>query len=235
MSFRKIVLVIVEGPSEDEALSVILEKIYSNNTVRILIMHRDITSEKGVSSDNIISKISKTVSTYAISTHFKKSDFQEIIHIVDTDGAYIPNSHIIEDKNLKKTIYSPTYIKTNNKIGIEARNKQKSSNINKIWNCKKVWGINYHLFYMSCNLDHVLYNKLNSTNKEKWEDSFDFAKKYKENIPRFISFISGSDFSVTSSYEESWDFIKKDLHSLERHTNLGVCFSEDSSLLKTTE
>ncbi|MBP5405926.1 DUF3795 domain-containing protein [bacterium] len=26
-------------------------------------------------------------------------------------------------------------------------------------------------------------------------------------------------------YDESWDFIKKELHSLERHTNFGICFN----------
>ena len=33
----------------------------------------------------------------------------------------------------------------------------------------------YSIFYMSCNLDHVLHNKRNSTKEEKQEDSVVFA------------------------------------------------------------
>lgn len=32
-------------------------------------------------------------------TIFKKSDFKEVIHIVDMDGAYIDDEHILEDKD----------------------------------------------------------------------------------------------------------------------------------------
>ena len=79
---------------------------------------------------------------------------------------------------------------------------------------------------MSCNLDHVLYNKLNSTDEEKERDSFQFAKRYKEKTEEFLSFICESDFSVTGDLKASWDFIKLDLHSLERYTNFGICFKE---------
>ena len=81
---------------------------------------------------------------------------------------------------------------------------------------------------MSCNLDHVLYDKINSTDSEKKHNSINFAKRYKENIQEFLSFISESDFSVKMPYKESWDFIKQDLHSLERHTNFGICFKKDN-------
>jgi len=54
---------------------------------------------------------------------------------------------------------------------------------------------------MSCNLDHALYNKLNSTDEEKRENSLNFAKKYNSNIPEFVKFISDSCFSVGESYK----------------------------------
>jgi hypothetical protein len=76
---------------------------------------------------------------------------------------------------------------------------------------------------MSCNLDHVLYDKLNLSDEEKEKYSLVFAKRYRENIDGFIRYISDSSFSVTGEYRETWNFIKQDLHSLERHTNLGLC------------
>ena len=66
---------------------------------------------------------------------------------------------------------------------------------------------------------------LNSSDEEKEEDAYVFAKRYKDHIEEFLTFISDSDFSRMDGYKESWDFIKTDLHSLERHTNLGLCFA----------
>ena len=39
-----------------------------------------------------------------------------------------------------------------------------------------------------------------------------------------LEYIKDSDFAVGPDYKESWEYITEDLHSLERHTNLGLCF-----------
>ncbi len=78
---------------------------------------------------------------------------------------------------------------------------------------------------MSCNLDHVLYDKLNSSDEEKERDSLDFARRYRSDFSEFVQFISESAFSVGGTYQESWAFIKVGKHSLERHTNLGICIA----------
>ena len=226
MTRRKIIFVIVEGPSDERALGVVLNRIYDTNSVYIHVIHGDITTKNGVSLDNILSKIRAEITGYAKSNHYNKSDFKEIIHIVDMDGAYIPDANIIEDKNLTETVYSTKNITTNNKSNIIERNRRKSANINKICTSPTVWDIPYRVFYMSCNLDHVLHDKINSTDAEKKRDSIKFAKQYKENAQEFLSFISESDFSVKMPYKESWQFIKQGLHSLERHTNFGNCFFE---------
>ena len=226
MARKKIVFVIVEGISEQDALGAILSNIYDKDTVWVQVLRKDITSEYGVSPSNILSKLGDEVRGYANSNSFKKSDFKEIIHIVDMDGAYIPNENVIEDHNASNPVYSLTEIRTADKPGIEVRNQNKRANINKICSCKEMWSVPYSAYYMSCNLDHVLYNKLNSTDEEKERDSFQFAKRYKEKTKEFLSFICESDFSVTGDLKASWDFIKLDLHSLERYTNFGICFKE---------
>ncbi len=147
-----------------------------------------------------------------------------IIHIADMDGAYIPNENIIEDITEKETSYHITEIRTNNKSGIENRNRRKRENLDRLASTQAIWKIPYRIYYMSCNLDHALYGKLNCSDKEKRANSLQFAKKYRNDIPAFLRFILNSEFSVISPYSESWEYIKKDLHSLERHTNLGLCF-----------
>lgn len=42
---KKIVFVIVEGPSDEQALGIILNKIYDKNVVYVHIAYRDITTE----------------------------------------------------------------------------------------------------------------------------------------------------------------------------------------------
>lgn len=57
----------------------------------------------------------------------------------------------------------------------------------------------------------------------------DFADKYKGHLPEFISFISDPNIAVPGTYKETWKFIEKDLHSLQRHTNMHLIFNSDFS------
>ena len=205
MAKRKIVFVIVEGPSDDEALGVLLSKIYDKDSVYVHIMHGDITTQAGVDSSNIVSKVGNRVRQYAAQNHYKQADFKEILHIVDMDGAYAPDSAVIEDVGAVKPIYSVTEIRTANPDGIISRNARKRENIDRLKSTGQIWKLPYGIYYMSCNymscnLDHALYGKLNSTDEEKEEDAYQFAKKYRNDIPGFLEYIKESDFAVGSDY-----------------------------------
>ena len=65
MARKKIVFVIVEGPSDDSALGVILNRLYDKNTVHVEITHGDITSESTAKPENIASKVGNIVKAYA--------------------------------------------------------------------------------------------------------------------------------------------------------------------------
>ena len=77
-------------------------------------------------------------------------------------------------------------------------------------------------------LDHVLHNKLNSTDEEKELDAYAFAKQYRNDVDAFVKFICESDFSVVGEYPKTWQFIKEEKHSLERYTNFGICLKKDN-------
>lgn len=240
MSRKKIVFIIVEGPSDEEALGVLFNRIYDSASVYVQVMHCDITTEPGVDSNNVVAKIGNIVRQYAGRT-FKSGDFSRIIHIVDTDGAFVPESAIVEDAAAVKPFYSITEIRTQRKSGIINRNLRKQDCLNRLSATSRIWNVPYQIYYMSCNLEHALYGKLNSTDNEKEQDAFKFAKKYRNDIPNFMRYISESDFSVAGGYQQSWQYIRTALHSLERHTNLGICFqtqigvSEDElSAIKNT-
>lgn len=229
MTKRKIIFVIVEGPSDRNALGVLLSNIYDKDQIFIYVTHGDITSSWEVTPANIATEICKYVKDYKNMNHFKKGDFKEVIHIVDMDGAYIPDAAIIHDENAAKVIYSTKDIRTRDPKMIIGRNQHKRANIERLKSMKYVWGtIPYSVYYMSCNLDHVLYNKLNSSDEEKEADSLKFAEKYEHDVPGFINMINESDLAPEKNYYKSWQYITEQLHSLERHTNLGICFSKDN-------
>lgn len=229
---KKIVFVIVEGPSDDTALGVMFTRFYDKNLVRVEITHGDITTRDWAGTENIAARIGDLVRHYAVANHFKVTDFQEVIHIVDTDGAFIPNDAVVEDPNCHEPFYSSTEIRTDKPVSIRRRNEGKSAILARLAGLKHVWKtIPYHVYFMSCNLDHVLHNKQNSSDTDKENDAYAFAKRYRDRLPEFLAFICDSDFSVRLDYKESWDFIRHGLRSLERYSNLGLCF-EPSSLME---
>ncbi len=226
MARKKVVFIIVEGASDQEALETLLTRIFNSSTVFVKVMRCDITCENGVTPSNIKTKIAEVIKDYAKQFGLKSPNFCRVIHLIDTDGAYVPDDCVLENTSLEKTQYSVTEITASKRGNIIDRNQRKRNNVNALHTCPEIWSIPYSVYYMSCNLDHVLHNKLNSTDTEKEADAHAFAKKYHGDVEAFLKFICESDFSVMNGYMESWQFIKEEKHSLERHTNLGICFED---------
>ena len=235
MARKKIVLFIVEGPSDDTALGVILNQIYDKDAVHIEIMYGDITTRKGVVSQNIVSKLGEVVKGFAKSRHYKYSDFKQIVHLVDTDGAYIPDDNIFEDSSLEQYLYEDDGIHAASKESAIIRNVVKRDNLLRLIRTGKIWKVPYRVYYMSCNLDHVLHGKRNSTEEEKENDAYAFAKKYRRDRDGFVDFICNSDFSINNGFKESWDCIQQELNSINRHTNFCICIAEEMKAQEKSE
>ena len=174
MPHKKIIFVIVEGPSDEDAIGTLLSRFYNGNEVHIHVVHGDITTQRCVNPHTIVTKIGNLVRQYAGRT-FKQTDFCGIIHLADTDGAFIPDDDIVESNRVSKTTYSETDIQTNNKSLCEKRNKLKRENMKRLATTPTIWNIPYRIYYMSRNLDHVLYGKPDSSDAEKERNSLDFA------------------------------------------------------------
>lgn len=150
-----------------------------------------------------------------------------VIHIVDTDGAYISDDKVLEEQNCKDIRYESDGIHTSNRQAIIRRNQQKKENLYRLISTGQIWKVPYKVYYMSCNLDHVLHDKRNSTDEDKEDDAYAFAIKYRKNLEAFVKFICESDFSVGGEFKESWVYIEDGMNSIERHTNLGICIAEE--------
>lgn len=227
MARRKIVFVIVEGASDETALGISFNQVFDKDSVHVHIMHGDITTRTGVTSQNIVAKVGNEVRNYAKSNHYTAKDFKQIIHIVDTDAAYLSKEKILEDPQCEELSYQSDGIHTNDIGKVVSRNQQKCDNLNRLRGCGNIWGIPYRVYYMSCNLDHVLYDKRNSTDEEKERDAYVFAKTYKNNVGAFMDFMCKSSFSIKGDFKESWEFIEEDMRSVERYTNLPICLEQE--------
>ena len=200
----------------------------------IHVVHGDILTQDFVQPNEIINAVNTQLKKF-MGTLYKPSDFLQIIHLIDTDGTYIPHDSVVEENEEGKNYpyYTKTNIFTPNPSGIKDRNERKRQNLNRLISQNKIRTIPYKIFYFSSNLDHVLYNQLNLTDYEKTDLSIEFDLKYAEDPSGFISFMKDSDFAVRGDYKDSWDFIKKDLNSLNRYSNF--CLFLEGILANTDE
>lgn len=101
----------------------------------------------------------------------------------------------------------------------------KSRNIIKIIFFRKINGVSYRIYFNSCNLEHVLFNELKDfTDDEKADMADDFAEKYEGKVEDFIEFISQDDLIAPGTFKQTWQFIEKEKHSLERFANMHLIF-----------
>ena len=180
MNEKKVILFIVEGPSDEAALGTIMEEYFNNEDIKFLVVHGDITIKNFITKDNAIIKINeqveKKLEELEKKYNYSKTDYVKIIHLIDTDGTYIPDDKVIqkeimqEDNNKSKVLYYEDHREAENDEGIRKRNAKKADVLFKLRTTKKINGIQYCVYYNSCNLEHVLYDELKDfTDDEKLE------------------------------------------------------------------
>ena len=218
--------VIVEGPSDEDALGVLFHRLFDCHEVFIEVVHGDITADYSIAPADIAKAVMQLVKGASLPIPFSRKDIQQVIHIVDTDGAYIPDGFVVEDKSVKdKPFYTGTEIRTAYPERIIQRNHHKQQKLDRLCQLKSIWGtVPYQIYYMSSNLDHALHGKLNSTDDEKEEDANNFAGKYMDDLPGFLEYLAKINGSKTTDYKQSWTYIKQARHSLEQNSNLRLCF-----------
>lgn len=148
------------------------------------------------------------------------SDVAKIIHVIDTDGTFIPESAIIE-ADVGDVQYNDDNIKYGDRSFVVGRNRKKSRAIRTLLTVKTVDNIPYELYFASCNMDHVLFNQRNPKAGAKGPNARIFASRCKrpEDLNQTV-FREGVRFD--GSLPESWEFIQIDNHSLCRRSNINI-------------
>lgn len=225
MNEKKVIAVIVEGPSDENAIGGILKEYFSSEEVQFAVVHGDITSNDSITSDNVVTKIAALIDGIRGKYGYQWDDFIRIIHIADTDGTFTRGCVRMAD--VASIQYFEDHMENSNVDAVEKRNEHKSKIMFKLYSTGRVHDIRYRLYFNSCNLEHVLYNELRDfSDDEKEEMADDFADKYEGKVQDFIDFISNPAVAVLGTYKQTWKYIQQDKNSLQRHSNMHLIFDE---------
>lgn len=223
---KKTVLFIVEGISDKEALEKIFKQIYKNNKeIEFTFAQGDISSDENTTEMNVEDKIYNIVLDFMKDKKLNKADICQIIQLFDMDGAYIPEENIVEG-GTSQLVYSTSNISCKQKEKVIKRNNAKKKIINYLLEKNDIKGINYEMYFMSCNLDHALYDQINLDHSMKVQYADAFYERFLRKEKMFILFLKDEVVNgVPDTMAASWRYIREDVHSLERHTNLHIYFT----------
>ena len=223
---KKVILFIVEGVSEQAALEGILNALFKKDKkIRFQVVNTDITSDRESNAENITKKIHQQIKAKCRIEGFFTTDISKVVHLVDMDGAYVSDEHVVGYDGTQ-AFYTDNEIRAYFVDKMKKRNKRKSSILNVLAELNEIEAIPYRVYYFSCNLDHVLYNRQNAPSEQKIELAEKFADSFYDESDKFVEFMHNVDFMVTGKYEDTWDFIKENTNSLHRHCNFHLFFDE---------
>ena len=235
----EIVLLLFEGPSDEDALYIPLANIFEAISKKISVYpifyqdalqkYGDVTSRHNVNPRNIEKKIAeKAVEPFLRNNGLYPKHISWIIQFVDTDGAYIPDSNIIQQNNdsVVDVIYEDNRIIAPNVDNIIERNSRKRENLDHLSQLSTIKigskTRDYSVFYFSSNLDHVLHDNANLADSLKRNSAIDF-RMFNEDINSFKEyFVNNRVISGEKDYSSSWDYIKHENNSLKRVTNIDI-------------
>ncbi len=64
MARKKIMLFIVEGPTDETALSTVLSRIFSSDTVRFQVVHGDVLTQDFVGPDKMVAAVNEQIKRF---------------------------------------------------------------------------------------------------------------------------------------------------------------------------
>lgn len=226
MESKKVILFIVEGPTDENALEPILKEIFKDKNIVFHIVYGDVTSDFNVNRKDIVKEINQHVLKEMKKYGYRRSDILKIVQLIDTDGAYVPDDSV-SYKDIDNIEYTEEHILCCNPANIKLRNELKANNTQKLCSKGMINRMPYSVLYFSRNMEHVLHNNINClTEDDKVRLADIFADKYTKQPDKFIEFIEGSEIAVNGEYEDTWAFIMQGNNSLKRYSNLHLLFTD---------
>jgi len=229
-STKKIVLFLVEGTTDSASLGLVMSRILGNDDVRFYVLGGDICYRYHITPENAARSVMRFVNGFLQRYRLKKSDILKIVHIIDTDGAFIPPERVIYGGKEHAT-YKETSIETLSIDSLRSRNEMKTIAAKALCMLSQVEKIPYAFYFFSRNIEHVLHGRADSlSNREKRIFSEGFENAYAEHPEEFVRFIRSREVAVRGSYSKTWEYIFRGTNSLKRGSNFGLFFDWNPSI-----
>ncbi|MGN0072117.1 MAG: hypothetical protein ACI361_09835, partial [Atopobiaceae bacterium] len=215
----RVVLFLVEGPSDEDALmrpfsSLLMQRnAEPSRKAESEAFRCDVTTVrlfKGNVNFRIDRKMKNTVRSFILDRIERRhaytwNDLDLIVHLVDLDGAFIPDANI-HQADCTGFVYGPNFIEARNTSDVIRRNHEKASAIRELIACSNLTyrkkEVPYRLYFVSRNLEHALYGiERDCTDSEKRALSIAFADKYVNDIEAFEALLCSDNVRVSA---EDW-------------------------------
>ncbi len=233
---KKVLLVIVEGQTEQIILEDFLDEHFADSTIRFDVQREDILTKWDAKKriPNIKNSVSRVIHNYLEKYKFLAKDLSAVIHITDADGCFIAPEFVKINADIEQNLYyteDAIFVKTERrKEQIEQRNEMKANNV-KILLANDHFSIErlkvpYQLFYFATNLEHVLWNERNEVATEKVLKADEFMEDLSGSIKEYLLEFLHVDtaLSYREKMKESWTYLTKGCNSLQRSTNVPLLF-----------
>jgi|GEM_PF-494723 hypothetical protein len=232
---KRVIVVLVEGPTDKVALRGNLDHLVTDKTVEFEPTDGDMTTNENLIAtadlnEVIVQDVKRLVTKQ---NDFTFDDILEVVHLIDTDGLYLPPDRVCQKKlpegtsateENKHPIYNDDSIEALDVFSERTTLKNKRFAVRDLLEKKTVdfgRGVQkpYSIFYNSCNLEHALHNQRNVSWTQKRVLAKNFARDYYQNNEKFISLFGQLNKAATWDFKESWAYLKDGYHSLERGSN----------------
>ncbi len=244
---RGVILFLVEGPSDETALVQPFTSLYGSDArrtskVKSEAFYCDVTTVhlfRGNASFKIERRIQDTIRGFILqrieSRHaYTWNDLVQIIHIVDLDGAFIPDERVLQG-SCAGIRYGEDCILTPNVASVLRRNHEKSACLKELIACSALTyrrkPVPYGVYFVSRNLEHALYGLgRDCTDKEKEQLSMAFSEQCRRRPELFARLLQSKEVKVPGdNLRSTWTYAEEGLHSLERGSNLHLLIEGQDS------
>ena len=221
---KKIALFLVEGSTDSTALGLVISRLLKDTDVRFHVLNGDICYRFRIAEDNAAKSVMRAVNGFLQRYRLKKSDLFCIVHIIDTDGAFIPTERVIRG-GTENAHYKDTFIETLSVDSIRSRNELKTAAAQALCKLSDVENVPYAFYYFSRNIEHVLHDRSDSlSSREKRIFSEKFETLYADHPLGFLELLRSPEVAVRGSYRKTWEYIFRNTNSLKRGCNLALFF-----------
>lgn len=233
---KKVLLIIVEGQTEQIILEDYLDAHFADTTIRFDVQREDVLTKWDAHKriPNIKNSVIRVIQSYLDKYKFLAKDLTAVVHITDADGCFIAPECVRVDENIEQKLFyteDAILVKSDKrKEQIEQRNEMKARNA-RILIANDYFSINrlkvpYQLFYFSTNLEHVLWDERNEIPTEKIHKADKFIENLSGTIEEYLKTYLPVDAELPyrEKMKKSWSFLMEGGHSLQRGTNVPLLF-----------